>query len=204
MPGWPSSADSGPLTSMRLNATSTACINQRRHPYQQKHEQARKRRGPNHGTTVGVRMTIAHDSFGRTGRAGFPHPALALGDKAHAPQGIGMTKRSQGQPASDETPHAIRDGAAVSAQPRQRATPMPTDSGWGNRERRAVRRHPAATQVSTHNRPRPLAVFGLAHSLTASASRSNCLARLDAGPARSSVNAPTPPSRAAPHDSRPM
>jgi hypothetical protein len=46
--------------------------------------------------------------------------------------------------------------------------------------------------------------WGLPHLLTASASRSNCLTRLNTRPARSLVNASTPPSRAAPHDSGPM
>ena len=34
-----------------------------------------------------------------SGQAAFPHPALALGDDAHAPQRIGMTDRRQRQPA---------------------------------------------------------------------------------------------------------
>src|SRR6202049_1456065 len=46
--------------------------------------------------------------------------------------------------------------------------------------------------------------WGLPHLLTASASRSNCLTRLNTRPARSPVNASTPPSRAAPHDLGPM
>src|SRR4029077_4771858 len=46
--------------------------------------------------------------------------------------------------------------------------------------------------------------WGLPLSPTASASRSNCLTRLYTRPARSLVNASTPPSRAAPHDSGPM
>src|SRR5882757_5063032 len=41
--------------------------------------------------------------------------------------------------------------------------------------------------------------WSLPHLLTASASRSNCLSRLNTRPARSPVNASTPPSRAAPH-----
>ena len=45
---------------------------------------------------------------------------------------------------------------------------------------------------------------GLPLSPTASASRSEFLTRLNTRPARPSVNASTPPSRAAPHDSRPM
>src|SRR5712692_2797445 len=46
--------------------------------------------------------------------------------------------------------------------------------------------------------------WGLPLSPTASASRSNRLTRLNARPAHSPVNASTPPSRAAPHDSGPM
>ena len=33
---------------------------------------------------VGVGITITHDPLHGSGRAGFPHPALALGDDAHA------------------------------------------------------------------------------------------------------------------------
>ena len=46
--------------------------------------------------------------------------------------------------------------------------------------------------------------WGLPHLPTASASRSSCLTRLNTRPARSPVNASTPPLRAAPHDSGPM
>src|SRR4029077_13485791 len=46
--------------------------------------------------------------------------------------------------------------------------------------------------------------WGLPLSPTASASRSKFLTRLNTRPARSPVNASTPPLRAAPHDSGPM
>src|SRR5229473_6483405 len=46
--------------------------------------------------------------------------------------------------------------------------------------------------------------WGLPLLLTASASRSNCLTRLNTRPARYPVKASTPPLRAAPHDSGPM
>src|SRR5258708_3342292 len=49
---------------------------------------------------------IAHNPLHGSGQAGFPHPALALGDDAHAAQGIGMTDGRRRQPASDEAPHA--------------------------------------------------------------------------------------------------
>ena len=68
---------------------------------------------------------IAHNPLHGSGQAGFPHPALALGDDAHAAQGIGMTDQRRRQPASDEAPHAVPEDAAVLAAPRKRAMPEP-------------------------------------------------------------------------------
>src|ERR1700680_1268922 len=109
---------------------------------------------------VGVGITIAHDPLHGSGRAGFPHPALALGNNAHASQRIGMTDRRQRQPASDETPHAVPEDAAVLAAPRQRAMPKPADSESKNCQRRLVHGHSVVAKVSTYNRPQPLALFG--------------------------------------------
>src|SRR5580693_1577209 len=103
---------------------------------------------------------IAHNPLHGSGRAGFPHPALALGNNAHAAQGIGMTDSRQRQPASDETPHAIPKNAAVLAPPRQRAMPRPADSESKQRQRRLVHGHSVVAKVSTHNRPQPLALLG--------------------------------------------
>src|SRR5580704_2502406 len=109
---------------------------------------------------VGVGITIAHDPLHGSGRAAFPHPALALGDDAHAPQRIGMTDRRLGQPACDEAPHAIPKDAAVLAAPRQRAMPEPADSEPKNCQRRVVHGHSVVPDVSTYNRLQPLALFG--------------------------------------------
>src|SRR5882762_2480506 len=109
---------------------------------------------------VGVGITIAHDPLHGSGRADFPHPALALGNNAHASQRIGMTDRRQRQPASDETPHAVPEDAAVLAAPRQRAMPKPADSEPKNCQRRLVHGHSVVAKVSTYNRPQPLALFG--------------------------------------------
>src|SRR6266478_3931766 len=109
---------------------------------------------------VGVGITITHDPLHGSGRAGFPHPALALGDNAHAAQRIGMTDRRQRQPASDEAPHSVPENPAVLAPPRQRAMPIPTDSESKHRQRRLVLGHSVVAKVSTHNRPQPLALLG--------------------------------------------
>src|SRR5580700_9327015 len=103
---------------------------------------------------------ITHNPLHGSGRAGFPHPALALGSDAHAAQRIGMTDGRQRQPASDETPHAIPEDAAVLAPPRQRAMPIPADSESKYRQRRLVHGHSVVAKVSTHNRPQPLALLG--------------------------------------------
>src|SRR6266849_10503364 len=98
---------------------------------------------------------IAQDPLHGSERAAFPHPALALGDNAHAPQRIGMTDRRQRQPASEEAPHAIPMDAAVLAPPRQRAMPKPADSEPKNRQRRLVHGPSVVSKVSTHKRPQP-------------------------------------------------
>src|SRR6266850_6398381 len=111
-------------------------------------------KGAHNCSQVGVGIAIARDPLHGSGQAGFPHPALALGDNAHAPQRIGMTDRKQRQPASDQAPHAIPKNAAVLAPPRQRAMPIPADSEPKNRQRRLVHGHSVVAKVSTpHNRP---------------------------------------------------
>src|SRR3984885_3334878 len=105
-------------------------------------------------------MRISHDPLHGSGRAVFPHPALALGDDAHAPQRIRMTDRRQRQPASDEAAHAIPENAAVLSPPRQRALPKPSDLESKHHQRRFVHGHSVVAKVSTHNRPQPLALFG--------------------------------------------
>jgi len=40
---------------------------------------------------VGVGIMIAHNPLHGSGQAGLPHPALTLGNNAHAAQGIRMT-----------------------------------------------------------------------------------------------------------------
>src|SRR5437879_6130481 len=103
---------------------------------------------------------IAHNPLHGSGQAGFPHPALALGDNAHAAQGIVMTDGRQRQPASDEAPHAIPEDASVLATPRQRAMPEPSHLESKESQRRVVHGHSVIPEVSTHHRLQPFALFG--------------------------------------------
>ena len=68
---------------------------------------------------------VAHNPLHGSGRADFPHPALASGNDAHAAQGIRMTNTGGRQPAVDQPPHSVPEHAAVLAAPRQRAVPEP-------------------------------------------------------------------------------
>src|SRR5467141_886159 len=103
---------------------------------------------------------IAHNPLHGSGQAGFPHPALASGDNAHAAQGIGMTDGRQRQPASDEAPHTVPEDASVLATPRQRTMPEPSHLESKKSQRRVVHGHPIIPEVSTHHRLQPLALFG--------------------------------------------
>jgi len=56
---------------------------------------------------------VTHNPLRGSGRAGCPHPALALGDDAHAAQGIVMEDANRREPAFDQPPHAVPEDAAV-------------------------------------------------------------------------------------------
>src|ERR1700758_1388256 len=103
---------------------------------------------------------IAHNPLHGSGRAELPHPALALGNDAHATQGIGMTDSRHGQPAVDEAPHAIPKAAAVLAAARQRAMPESPDLEPKDPQRRFIHGHSVVADVATHHRLQPLALVG--------------------------------------------
>jgi hypothetical protein len=103
---------------------------------------------------------IAHNPLHGSGQAGFPHPALALGEDAHAMQGIGMTDGRHRQPASDEAPHAIPQHATFVAAPRKRAMPEPPYLESKDLQRVVVLGHSVISDVPSHHRLQPLAHFG--------------------------------------------
>ena len=72
---------------------------------------------------------VTHNPLHGSGRADFPHPALALGDDAKAAQRIVMVDANRREPAVNQPPHAVPEDAAVLAAPRQRAMPEPAHSG---------------------------------------------------------------------------
>src|SRR5258706_16368009 len=109
---------------------------------------------------VGVGIMIAHNPLHGSGRAALPHPALALGDDAHAAQGIGMTDDRQRQPAVDEAPHAIPKDAAVLTAPRQRAMPEPSHLETKDPQRGLVPGHAVIPNVPTYHRWQPFALVG--------------------------------------------
>ncbi len=102
---------------------------------------------------------ITHNPLHGSGQASFPHPALTLGDNAHASQEIGMTDGRQRQPASDEAPHTVPEDASVLATPRQRTMPEPSHLESKKSQRRVVQGHSVIPEVSTHHRLQPLALF---------------------------------------------
>jgi hypothetical protein len=103
---------------------------------------------------------IAHNPLHGSGQAGFPHPALALGEDAQASQGIGMTDSRHRQLASGEAPHAIRQNAVFVAAQRKRAMPEPPYWESKDAQRVVVLGHSVISDVSAHHRLQPLAHFG--------------------------------------------
>src|SRR5215469_550676 len=103
---------------------------------------------------------MTHDPLHGSGRAAPAHPALALGDDAHAAQRVGMTDSRQRQPAVNEAPHAVPEDTAVLAAPRQRVFPEPADPEPKHLQRRLVHRHSVVADVATYHRLQPLTLFG--------------------------------------------
>ena len=109
---------------------------------------------------------VTHNPLHGSGQAGLPHPALTSGDNAHAAQGIRMTSAGGRQPTVDQAPHPVPKHAGFLAAPQERAMPEPTYLEPKRVQRRAVGRHSVITNVSTHDRPQPLAHFrdGVMHA----------------------------------------
>ena len=98
---------------------------------------------------------IAHNPLHRSQRAGLPHWALASGDDAKSPQGIGMSNARRGQPAPDEPPHPLPGDTGCLAPPPQRAVPKSPHLETERVQRRAVHRHPVVPQMPLHDRAQP-------------------------------------------------
>jgi hypothetical protein len=97
---------------------------------------------------------VAHNPLNRSGRADFPHPALASGNDAKTAQGIGVTDVRRRQPAIKQSSHAVPQYTAFLAATRQRAMPEPAYLEAEQIERRRVHRHPVITDVIARFEPR--------------------------------------------------
>src|SRR3989442_8464379 len=113
---------------------------------------------PSRLTIVGVGMTIARNPLHGSGRAVLPHPALASGNDAKSPEGIGVINARRRQPPLDEPAHPLPGDMPCMAAPRQGAVPEPAyqepepGDGW------AVHGHPVILDMPSDDRaqPRPL------------------------------------------------
>ena len=75
---------------------------------------------------VGVGITIAHNPLHGSGQAAFPHPALTLGDNAHAAERIRMIDANRRQPADDESMHPTPRDTTGLATTQKCAVPEPS------------------------------------------------------------------------------
>jgi hypothetical protein len=109
---------------------------------------------------------VAHNPLNRSGRADFPHPALASGDKAEAMQRIWVMDLRSGQPVVSNSPHPIPHHPTVLAAPRQRAMPEPNHVEMKHGARGAVHRDTVISIVPLDHRVQPLAHFrdGIVHA----------------------------------------
>src|SRR6266481_3784381 len=97
--------------------------------------------------TVGVGIMVTHDPLHGSGRAGLPHPALALGSDAKAVQRIWMIGAQRGQVAVNEPPHAVPFDPALLTAARQRTLPEPAHLRAKQEERRHIERDSVVSHV---------------------------------------------------------
>jgi hypothetical protein len=88
---------------------------------------------------------IAHNPLHGSQRAGLPHWALASGDDAKSPQGIGVTYARRGQPPLDKPAHPLPGDVPCVTAPRQGAVPEPAHLEPEHGDRWAVHGHPVVT-----------------------------------------------------------
>ena len=81
---------------------------------------------------------VTHNPLHGSGRAEFPHPALASGSDAKPSQRIGVTDTSRRQKATNKTPHPVPENPAHLASSRQRAMPEAAHLESEQVERRAL------------------------------------------------------------------
>ena len=98
---------------------------------------------------------VTHNPLHGSGRADFPHPALASGDDAKPPQRIGMADMFGRQVMGYEPPHPIPEDTTSLAATRQRAVPEPADLEPEQMQRRVIHRHPIITKMAADNGSQP-------------------------------------------------
>jgi hypothetical protein len=97
---------------------------------------------------------IAHSPLHKSGQTAFPHPALASGDDAKAPQRRGW------QPV-DKSPHPVPLDSAILAASRQSAMPEPADLESEEKQRWAVHGKAVVPDVPAENRSQPATCSGM-------------------------------------------
>ena len=90
---------------------------------------------------------VVHNPLHGSGRAGFPHPALALGDDAQSAQRISIVGANEGEPAINQLPHPVPGNATVLAAPRQRAMPEPAGLEPEDVQRHYIHGHAVVAEV---------------------------------------------------------
>src|SRR5712692_10926638 len=100
-------------------------------------------------------MTITRNPLHGSGRAVLPHPALASGDDAKSPQGIGVTYARGGQPPLNKPAHPLPGDVPCVTAPRQCAVPEPADLKPEHAYRTAAHGHPVVTDMPTHDLAQP-------------------------------------------------
>src|SRR5262245_38324796 len=100
-------------------------------------------------------MTIARNPLHRSGRAALPHPALASGDDAKSPEGIGVTNACRRQPPLKKPAHPLPGDIPRMTAPRQGAVPEPAYQVPEPGNGRTIHRHAVVLDMPPNDRAQP-------------------------------------------------
>ena len=109
---------------------------------------------------------IAHNPLHGSGQAAFPHPALTLGDNAHAAERIWMIDPNRRQPADDKSMHPIPRDTTGLTTTQKSAVPESSDLDSKQMQRVVVHGHAVIAIVPSDDGSQPLAYFwdGMVHA----------------------------------------
>src|SRR5579864_5885182 len=111
---------------------------------------------------------IAHNPLHRSGLAGLPHPAPALGDDAKSPERVGVTDVGRRKPAINQPKHPCPIQSLFLTTAPKREVPVATDLEPKVLDGPVIGGHSVVAREAANHRTQPSSLYGNRHMHTLS------------------------------------